>query len=187
MSGAIRVLGLDPGFAKIGWAKVELRPDAERVLEMGIIRTEKSAKKRKVRATDDNFERWTDIAETLDDMFAWAQVVTAEGVSFVRNAGTMHQIGGTWGVVATLAKLYDTPVLNVTPQAIKKELCDVANATKEEVQAALDERYGGCLGEAHLGGVARGLWEHPYDALGSIVTARDDETMRALLKGVKAA
>ena len=43
------VLGLDPGFACIGYAVVELPPKGgERLLSMGAFRTEKTSKKQKV-------------------------------------------------------------------------------------------------------------------------------------------
>ncbi len=182
---SILILGLDPGLANMGYSIAEKGEGFIRVVEMGYFGSAKSDKKTHTRAASDNVRRWQEAVRYLDPLFARVDAVCAEAASFVRNASTMHQIGGTWGVVATLCEMYEHPLIESTPQSIKKTLAGANNATKEQVQEALDEMFGHCLGEVHLKGVkARSKWEHPYDGLGSIITGIDSDVVRAAYKAV---
>ena len=61
----MNVLGIDPGFANVGYAVVNLQASHDQVLAMGLIRTEKADKKAKTRASEDNLVRAKEIAQEL--------------------------------------------------------------------------------------------------------------------------
>jgi len=182
----IYVLGIDPGFKNVGYALVRLCRSSEEIVRMGVIRTDKSSKKQRVLASDDNVRRTREIALELlaqlgvgpgnlsDTM---VKGLAAESMSFPRNASAAAKMAMSWGVIGCLAALMDLPLVQSSPQAIKKCLCGTRDASKEEVQASLDARYGGVLRE-RLGKVPRSLLEHPYDALGSVVAGLDSDTFR---------
>ena len=58
-----RVLGIDPGYASVGWAVMDLAPLA--VVDAGLIRTERSAKKLRILVSDDNMNRARHVARLL--------------------------------------------------------------------------------------------------------------------------
>lgn len=176
-------LGLDPGFAHFGYtlAHVYSREHVE-VIEMDHIGTEKSGKKANVGGMSDDSHRTRTIIKRLDPLFAQADYVTAEAMSFVRNASTMAQIGRAWGAVDTLTELHQLPLTQVTPQALKIAVAGNKSASKDEIREALDKRFGYCLAEKHLRKVTRkDDREHPYDGLGSIIATLDHDVVRAIL------
>lgn len=78
------------------------------------------------------------------------------------------KIGIFWGVLAATAEFNALPILQATPQEIKKRLCGRGSASKKEVQAKLVERY-----ERLPLPSQKGKHEHICDALGAVVTCLD--------------
>ena len=175
----IYALGLDPGFASFGWAIVRLFPERERVAALGVIETKKSPKKLSVRAADDNSVRTRIIAEALQKLVEryHPKVIAAEAFSQPRNASVSGKLGRAWGAVDTLSVFSGLPVIQASPQAIKKALCGKQNASKDEVQEALRVRYSGQF-DSYTERTPKGKWEHPFDAVGAVVACLDSEVMR---------
>lgn len=183
-SSEVYVLGIDPGFANIGCAVLRLTPTSEVPVLMEVIRTSKSAAKRNVRASEDNLDRAKEItAELLRLIAAYdIRLICAETMSFPRSSSSAAKMAMCWGVLAAVAHAHSIPVVQASPQEIKKVLCRKKDASKEEVQAALRERYP-CMLEAGnadvktsiLKDVPRSLWEHPYDAAAAVVACRESE------------
>ena len=183
-------LGVDPGFASFGWALVRL--SSSLVVEgMGVLRTAKSDAKRNVYATDDTLRRAREVSGSLLELLAPhmgdLRVVCAEAMSYPRVKGNVmavavSQMSMAWGIIALLAEQWDLPIVQGSPQSIKKALCGTQKATKEEVQATLDAQFGASLGEAHLKPhkVPKGQWEHPYDALAAVVALQHSDVVRAI-------
>jgi Holliday junction resolvasome RuvABC endonuclease subunit len=161
----ITLLGLDPGFASLGYAilAVERQP---RVLLFGAFETAKTAKKHKVLAVEDNVWRAMKIAKMLRYLATCAPRTVAlccEAMSFPRNASVAAKMAMSWGCIASLSEAAAIPVLQASPQRVKEAVCGVKTATKEEVQSACLRLYPeiGAMREA----TARTAWEHPHDAL----------------------
>lgn len=179
-----RILGLDPGFANLGYSVVELRPNGTIwALDMGVLHTEKADKKTNVRASDDNSRRSRDLARALTGLISKYDVsmLCLEAMSFPRNAGAAAKMSRAWGVVDTLSELLDLPMAQATPQEIKKAVVGRKDATKEEVEAALAQSFVGNTGLA-AARVKPKDREHCFDALGSIVACLPHDTMRLLAK-----
>jgi crossover junction endodeoxyribonuclease RuvC len=188
------VLGLDPGFASIGFAKIRLRSTGEEVISMGVIRTTKwkakskkkglkPPKQRKPSASEDNLRRAQEIAARLIEFLNGAsevQVICVEAMSFPRNSSAAAKMAMCWGVIAALAQSLGIPVLQVTPKALKKSVCGKEDAEKIEVQSALDGRYGVSVLQERVKQVPRSLWEHPYDALGAAVACLETDPIKSL-------
>jgi crossover junction endodeoxyribonuclease RuvC len=170
------VLGIDPGFASTGVALVELRPDGERVVSLQIVRTAKAAKKQQLMATEDNLDRARKIAEALGRLLEGVDAVAAEAMSFPRSASVAAKMAMSWGVLAALSHHRRIPVVQASPQRIKKAVTGLTNAGKPEVQAALAARYPETVAmAARLPATAM---EHPFDALAAVVAALDSEVFR---------
>ncbi len=181
MKSSAFLLGLDPGFANMGWAVIEIASWGEKLIETGVLRTEKSDKKRQVLASDDNLRRGREVAETLMGVLKRHHIsaICAESMSFPRNAGAAAKMAMCWGVVATLSAQSNLPVVQASPQEIKKCLCGKKDASKEEVEEAVKRRYGQT--DAMLADVAASYREHAYDAMAAVVTALErSEVIRAV-------
>lgn len=174
--GAV-VIGIDPGFAALGVAVVRLLPDGEEVLALELIRTEKEKAKRKVLAADDNVRRAREAAREL--MTLWEQhdvvAIAAESMSFTRHASVSQKMGMTWGVIASLAEVYELPIVQASPQRVKDAVCGSKTASKEDVEAALKARYPEA---APLFAGPNGQREHVWDALAAVVAALESDVVR---------
>lgn len=175
----INVLGIDPGFASVGYAVVCLHPVRETVMKIGVIHTEKSGVKQNVLAADDNLRRAREVFTALNLQTAWVTALCAESMSFPRNSQAAAKVAMTWGVIAALAEWKGFPIVQASPQAIKKVLCGAKNASKEDVQQALQMRYGKVPGMEEL---SKGDMEHAFDALAAVVCCLDSEVVRMARK-----
>lgn len=178
------VLGIDPGFASVGWAVFRVGASSELPVALGVIRTEKSSAKRNVRASEDNLERAKEIAAELRKLISTYEVklICAETMSYPRNAAAAAKMAMCWGVLAATALQYDIPITQATPQEVKKAVTGKKDASKEEVQEAVKRLYPPLAENVTKSGgpyilreVPRSLWEHPYDATAAMVACRESE------------
>lgn len=178
----MNVLSLDPGFASVGYSIVELLSQGERVVAFGVIRTQKSVKKRHVLACEDNFARAREIALRLRSLAVTHDVraICAEAMSFPRQASVAAKMAMCWGILADLTADRNLPLVQPTPQHVKKALCGKASASKIEVEAAVRARYCGL----DLTGIPSGQQEHVFDSLAAVVASLDSEVLRALRQAV---
>lgn len=179
MSREVFILGVDPGFASFGYSTVRLLPSIEEVMLTDVIRTQKSPKKLNVKAADDNFRRSQAIAAVLHEVVKrWQPVaIAAESMSFPRNASAAAKVAMAWGILSDLCYIYQLPMVQATPQDIKKALCGNKSATKEDVQKALEVRYGDQF-LRFTQTVPAGQWEHGFDSVGAVVSCLDSDVIR---------
>ena len=192
-SKSVFVLGIDPGFASIGCAVFQLTTETEVPVLLEVVRTSKSSAKRNVRASDDNLDRAREIAAEFQRIIAAYDIrlICAETMSFPRNASAAAKMAICWGVIAALAHQHGIPVVQASPQEVKKALCGKKDASKEEVQEAVRSRYSALRSEdndtpAALRGIPRSLWEHPFDAAAAVVACRDSDVFQLARKMVEA-
>jgi len=179
MSREVYIIGTDPGFASFGLSVIRLTPKSEEVIETVVIRTQKSSKKLNVKAADDNFRRAQAIAAALYELVnKWKPMaLTAESMSFPRNASVAAKVAMVWGILALLCYIFQLPMVQATPQEIKKTLCDNKSATKAQIQEALERMYPNQF-EEFIRSTAAGQWEHGFDAAGSVVACMDTDVLR---------
>ena len=186
MGREVFILGVDPGFASFGFDIVRLFPDHEEVVYTDVIRTQKSDKKQNVKAADDNFRRGQAISAVLHEIVKeWKPVaLAAEAASWPRNAGATAKVAIAWGVLIDLCYVYKLPMVQASPQEIKKALCNDKSASKEDVRKVLENRYPGQFNNFKSHFPAKkpprpnGQWEHGFDAAGAVVTCLDSDVLR---------
>jgi Holliday junction resolvasome RuvABC endonuclease subunit len=174
------LVGLDPGFANLGYAVVELVPHPH-VVRFGVFQTEATAKKRKVLAVEDNVRRAILIARCLRDLATCAPrtvALCAEAMSFPRSSSVAAKVALTWGAIASLSEAANIPILQASPQQVKHGVCGVKSATKEEVQGAVFRLYPEIA--PLRAGIARGAWEHPHDALACVHLMLQSDVVKML-------
>lgn len=179
------VLGIDPGFASIGWALVDT--SAGRLLDLGVIRTKPGAARRKC---DDNVTRCEEIASGLSELMSDHVVeyvggrvglVACEAQSWTRNAGSDRGVAMAWGVISTLAWLHRAPLVQITPQTVKHTLTGKRSASKTEIQTEVGARLEGFA--ELLGGIrAKGQREHASDAAAVALASLKTDIGRVALR-----
>lgn len=179
----ITIIGLDPGFASVGYAALHVRADGTAYVgPFGVFETKKSDAKRNVSATDDNLRRAREIAAWLRETHdATPNVIAfaAESMSFPRSSSVAAKVAMCWGVIAAEAERTGRAILQASPQGVKRALCGAASASKDDVQ----ERVAALYPEVaeRRGRIKRSAWEHPHDALAVAHVMRGDSLVRMAL------
>lgn len=180
--------GYDPGLAHFGYASVALHAQGEEVLDLGVMKSEKSDAKRNMLASDDNVRRARELSEGIGKtMILGVRAVCAESMSFPRGSSAAAKLSLSWGVLVTHVHLRGLPLLQASPQEVKKKVAGKKDASKIEVQEMLVERYGvEILAILDRKKIPKGQREHPCDALAAIVACLDSELVRLLRAGLSA-
>lgn len=167
------VLGIDPGLANCGYALLHTHPLASmpRLVALGVVHTDKGVKPPSVAA--DNVRRCIELATNLQAIIAMPSLtglppvvlVCVESMSFPRSASAAAKASMCWGVIVDNAVRWGVPILQQSPQIVKRHTVGRINATKKQVERAMIRRYKATQVEPHLVGVKKALREHPFDAL----------------------
>lgn len=187
------VLSTDPGFASMGLTLIKLGKEAplDEVMTLQVFRTQKSAKKLKVLAADDNVRRGRELVRLS---YPWLNkkygadliAICAEAMSFPRSSSAAAKLAMAWGMILTFAELYHLPILQASPKEIKKAATGKATASKEEVEEALKTRFGlsskNKVVEEFSRSVPASAREHAWDALGAFVACQESDTIRLARK-----
>lgn len=196
------VLGLDPGFASLGWA---LLTPAGQVINLGVVRTKKSNAKARTMATEDNVRRARELAKALHGLLdgvvpgqapSYQHVplgmhraplhrvvlVCAEAMSFPRSASVAAKMAMTWGALIGMLEVRGVALLQGSPQEVKRRCTGKPTASKDEVQRAMVRRYGPGL-KRMLKGIPADQHEHAYDALASATACLETDEARMLRAG----
>ena len=131
--------------------------------------------------SEDNLRRARELHRQLGSVAKDAHVFCVESMSFPRNAGSAAKVAMGWGVIAALAEDLGIPVVQSSPQEIKKVLTGAKNASKKEVQDTLGLRYNN-LSELLTEITAKSDLDHAYDALAAVVASLDSEVIRMVRK-----
>jgi len=179
---ALRVIGIDPGFANFGWAVVDLFDVQPRAVLAGLISTEKADKKQNTYAAHDNVRRAREIAALLRELIeAFTPLALClEAMSFPRSSSVAAKMAMSWGVIAAQAERFSLPIVSISPQAIKLAVASNKSASKEDVARGVAARMSGI--DVEVARVPRGKREHCYDAAASVLAARDSDVLRTLLQ-----
>lgn len=176
----VRILGIDPAFRNTGWACMELCEHGEAVRSVGLIRTQKSDKKHKILVADDNHRCCREITNALVSAIKAydPHVICAESMVGSQNAKSATQLGLAQGIISTIVTMLDIPLIQATPQGVKKALCGVNNASKQDIEDAVLKLYpvGGLVGDIKPPSAR----EHVYDAIAIIKTCLNSTEIQTL-------
>jgi crossover junction endodeoxyribonuclease RuvC len=124
----LRILGIDPGLARVGYGLIETGPP-QRMLDCGMIRT--------LPGTPDG-PRLVEISRDLRWLVRrWRpQLASVEQFFFYRSSTTIAVVQARGVVLMTLARL-QVPVVEFPPMQVKLALTGSGHARKEEVLDAV--------------------------------------------------
>lgn len=186
-SSTLKLIGLDPGLANFGIAVAELPnlgSGKPRFIELKALRTEPSKDKKKLRKMDDTAERCTYLAEQLNDLVLAHKPIAlcVEAIALPYRPGRAPQtsvisaLGRVRGLIDMLAVVHQLPVLEESPQRVKKAATGSIGSTKSLVQEALEREYPELR---ELWPPQRTLHEHAADACGAIHACRGADVILA--------
>jgi crossover junction endodeoxyribonuclease RuvC len=187
-----KLTGFDPGFANFGWGVVRIHPDGDELVDVGVFRTQKESKKKRVLAAEDNFERARSIAGFLHGLIEehGPKVVCFEAFSPMRNASSASKVALSYGALAGVIIGPGLPSVQPSPQRIKKSMTGRQSASKDEIAAAVVKHFCDQQPEelrklnaeavaAYLAKVPASRREHGFDALASILASYESDIIRA--------
>ena len=125
----MRILGIDPGLARVGYGVIEVEGRSQRLLDCGIIRTD---------AGRSEGDRMVEIARDLRQLIrAWRpELAAVEKFFFYRSSTTIAVVQARGVVMMTLAR-FAVPVVEFPPMQIKLALAGSGHARKDEVLEAV--------------------------------------------------
>ena len=125
----MRILGIDPGLARVGYGVIETSGGAQQMLDCGIIRTDPGTSEG---------DRMVEIARDLRVLIrTWQpQLAAVEKFFFYRSSTTISVVQARGVVMMTLAR-FRVPVVEFPPMQIKLALAGHGHADKHDVLAAV--------------------------------------------------
>jgi crossover junction endodeoxyribonuclease RuvC len=124
----MRILGIDPGLAIVGWAIVDFDRDLNPTpVDYGAI------------ITDKGLNVSTRLKEIYDDMHEIVnqfepEACGVETLLFYNNAKTAISVGEARGVVLLVLEEHDLPIHDFTPLQVKDAVTGYGKADKRQVQ-----------------------------------------------------
>lgn len=122
----MRVLGIDPGYATIGFGVVDTERSTQTLFQYGTITTSADLSfPKRLQVIYEDMNRLIDAMKpdvmAIEELFWGHNVTTGIGVSHGR------------GVILLTASLQDLPIFEYTPMQIKQAVVGYGNATKLQV------------------------------------------------------
>lgn len=128
MQKKMRILGLDPGFARTGFAILDVQGQNMKVVEYGCIET--SAKGNKF------VERLSCLAKEVRSLIKKNKpdVVAVEELFFFKNLKTAINVAQARGALLLIAEEAGLPIVELTPLQVKQSLTGYGRAEKGQIQ-----------------------------------------------------
>lgn len=123
----MRVMGIDPGIAIVGFGLVEQRGNQLKAIEYGSIQTEAGL------STATRLKQIYDACTQLLKQHR-PDVVTIEKLFFNRNVTTAFTVGQARGVMMLAAEEAGIPITEYTPLQVKMAVVGYGQAEKKQVQ-----------------------------------------------------
>lgn len=133
--GSHRVLGIDPGLTRCGYAVIDAHGGETRAVSLGVLRTpvDEPLAARLARLH-------TDFEELLAEFSPHS--VAVEQVFFQVNVRTAMSVGQASGLMLALAHRAGCAVVQYTPNQVKESVTGWGGAGKEQVQRMVQVRLG---------------------------------------------
>ena len=123
----MKILGIDPGMAIVGYAMIGLEKDNIELLTSGSIQTDKKL--------DDSkrlLEIYNDLSQIVEKYKP--DCASVEQLFFFKNQKTVIPVAEARGVILTVLEKYNIPTYSYTPMEVKQVLTGYGRAEKKEVE-----------------------------------------------------
>ena len=122
----MRILGVDPGIATVGFAVLDAEKRSQRLLTCGVITTP---------AKTQLSSRLDQIYRDLNELIAQfhPEVMAVEELFFNTNITTGIKVAQARGVILLAGYRQNVPIISVTPLQVKQQMAGYGRATKKQV------------------------------------------------------
>ena len=123
----MKILGIDPGMAIVGYGLIELKEDKPVLIASGSIQTNKDLSDSK---------RLLEIFNDLSTIVKKYEpdCASVENLFFFKNQKTVIPVAEARGVILTVLEKYNIPTYSYTPMEVKQVLTGYGRAEKKEVE-----------------------------------------------------
>jgi len=123
----MRIIGIDPGFAIVGYGVIEYKGGKFKTIDYGAIKT----------AADTDFNRrlseiHKDLCSLLDEYKP--EIMAIEKIFFTTNQKTAIDVAQARGVIALAAITRDIKIAEFTPLQVKQAVTGYGKAVKKQIQ-----------------------------------------------------
>lgn len=123
----MKILGIDPGMAIVGYSLVDYDGKVCKLLKSGSIQTKKGT--REASRLLEIMEDMTTIVEAFKP-----DVASIEKLFFFRNQTTVMPVAHARGIILAILEKYSVPIFEYTPMEVKQVLTGYGRADKKEVE-----------------------------------------------------
>lgn len=123
----IKILGIDPGVARVGWGLIEVAGGKLTPLAYGCIQT--SAKTEHIKRLEEIKIKLEKILKKFDP-----DEIAIEKLYFARNVTTALSVGEARGVILYTLISKKFKCLELTPLEVKQAVCGYGRASKKQIQ-----------------------------------------------------
>lgn len=123
----MKILGIDPGMAIVGYGLIEIDGSNIELLASGSIQTDKSLSDSKRL-----LEIFNDLSFVVDKYKP--DCASVENLFFFKNQKTVIPVAEARGVILTVLEKFDVPTYSYTPMEVKQVLTGYGRAEKKEVE-----------------------------------------------------
>tara|TARA_B100000212_G_scaffold261261_1_gene201164 strand:+ start:1327 stop:1797 length:471 start_codon:yes stop_codon:yes gene_type:complete len=123
------IIGIDPGLARVGYGVIEVKKEEKRLLDCGIIETQKNIK-------EENrlYEIYQDLKQLITK---WHPDYAAVEKFFFYKSSTTISVVQARGVIMMTLGSHGIPISEYAPAQIKLNITGSGKATKKEVLEAV--------------------------------------------------
>ena len=123
----MKILGIDPGMAIVGYGMVEVDNNTMKLITSGSIQTDKKL---------DDSKRLLEIYNDLSQIVERYKpdCASVEQLFFFKNQKTIIPVAEARGVILTVLEKYGIPAYSYTPMEVKQVLTGYGRAEKKEVE-----------------------------------------------------
>ncbi len=124
----MKILGIDPGMAIVGYGVIEVEKDSIKLIASGSIQTCKDCR---------DEERLLDIFTDLSTLIEKYKpdCASIEKLYFFKNQKTIIPVAEARGVILAALQKYGVGIYEYTPMEVKQVLTGYGRASKKEVEA----------------------------------------------------
>ena len=128
----MRILGIDPGIAIVGYSIIDVQDDAYSLVTSGSIQTDKNKSEA---------GRLLEISSDMEEILKTYKPDTAgvEKLYFFKNQKTIIPVAQARGVIMMVLEKYSIDAVEYTPLVVKQTITGYGRASKEEVAEAVEK------------------------------------------------
>ena len=123
----MKILGIDPGMAIVGYGLINYESGKINLLSSGSIQTDKKSSD-----SERLFEIFNDLSTVVEKYKP--DCASVENLFFFKNQKTVIPVAEARGVILTVLQKYDIPIYSYTPMEVKQVLTGYGRADKKEVE-----------------------------------------------------